>query len=106
MLEKTLESLFDCKEIHPVNPKGNQPRIFIRKTDVEALILWPPDEKNKDFDAGKIEGRRRRGRQRMRWLDGITDLMDMSLSKFWELGVDDGQGSLACCSPVGCKESE
>ena len=42
----------------------------------------------------------------MRWLDGITDLMDMSLSKFWELGVDDGQGSLACCSPVGCKESE
>ena len=53
---------------------------------------------------GKIEGRRRRGRQRMRWLDGITDLMDMSLSK--ALGVDVGQGSLACCSPWGCKESD
>ena len=73
MLEKTLESPLDCKELQPVHPKGNQSWTFIVKTDAEAPILWPPDAKIwliwKDPDAGKIEGRRRWGRQNLRWLD-------------------------------------
>ena len=79
VLEKTLESPLDCKEIQPVNPKGNQSWIFFGKTDAEAEtpILWPPDAKNwlleKTLMLGKIEDRRRRGWQRMRLLDGITD---------------------------------
>ena len=88
MLEKTLESTFDCKEIQPVNPEVNQPWIFIRRSDAkaeaEAPIFWPPDVKNwlieKDPDAAKDWGQEEKGTLRMRWLDGITDLMDISLS--------------------------
>ena len=89
VLEKTLESPLDCKEIQLMNPKGNQSWIFIGRTDAEAEtpILWHLMQRTDSFEKtlmpGKIEGRRRRGRQRMRWLDGITD--SMSLSKLREL---------------------
>ena len=110
VLEKTLESPLDCKEIQPVNPKGKQSSVFIGRTDAEAEtpILWLPDMKNwliwKDSDAGKDWGQEEKGMTEdeavgwHHWLNG---------HEFgWILGVGDGQGSLACCSSWGHKESD
>ena len=107
VLEKTLESPLDCKEINPVHPKGNQSWLFFGRTDAEAAtpILWPPDMRTDSLEKilmlGKIEGRRRRGWQGMRWHHRLNGFEFERV-----LRVGDRQGSLVCCSPRGRKESD
>ena len=109
VLEKTLESLLDCKEIQPVHPKGNQSWIFIGRTDAEAKtpILWPPDAKNsfigEDLDAGKDWRQEEKGTTEDEMVSWHHQLDGHEFEQ--APGVGDGQAGLACCSPSGRKES-
>ena len=106
----TIKSPLDCKEIQPVHPKGNQSWVFTGRTDVEAEtpILWPPDAKSwligKDPDAGKDWGQEEKGATEDEMVGWHHRLNGHGFG--WTLGVDDGQGALACCSSWGCKESD
>ena len=108
VLEKTLESPLDYKESQAVHSEGDHPGISLEgmtlklKLQYFGHLMQRVDSLEKSLMLGGIGGRRRRGRQRMRWLDGITDSMDMSLSELQELG----QGGLACCDSLGRKESD
>ena len=110
VLEKTLESPLDCKEIQPVHPKGDQSWVFIGRTDVEAetLILWPPHAKSwligKDPDAGKDWRQEKKGMTEDEMVGWHHRLNGHGFG--WTLGVGDGQGGLVCCSPWGHKESD
>ena len=110
VLEKTLESPLDCREIQPVHSEGDQPGISLEgmmlklKVQYFGHLMQRGDSLKKTLMLGGIGGRRRRGQQRMRWLDGITDSMDVSLSELRELVM--GQGGLACCESWGRKESD
>ena len=108
VLEKTLESLLDCKEIQPVHPKGNQSWMFIRRTDAETPILWPLDAKNwligKDPDAGKDWGQEEKGMTEDEMVGWHHQLDGYGFG--WTPGVGDGQGGLVCCGSWGRKESD
>ena len=110
VLEKTLESPLDCQEIQPVHPKGDQPWVFIGRTDVEAEIpiLWPPHAKSwligKDPDAGRDWGQEEKGTTEDKMVGWHHWLNGQGFG--WTLGVGDGQGGLACCGTVGYKESD
>ena len=106
VLGKTLESPLDCKETKPVNPKYSLEGLMLKlKLQYFGHLMQRTDSLEKTLMLGKIECRRRRGQQRMRWLDGITDSTNVSLSKLWKM-VKEGHGSLVCCSPWGHKESD
>ena len=106
VLEKTLESYLDCKEIQPVHPKGDQSWVFIGRTDAEALILWPPNVKNwligKDPDAGRDWGQEEKETTEDEIVGWHHQLDGHGLR--WTLGVGDGQGGLVCCGSWGHKE--
>ena len=108
-VQKTLESPYECKEIKPINRIAQQARVFIKvlmlnlKLQYFVHLLQRADSLEKTLMLGKIEGKRRRGQQRMRWLNGIIDSMNMSLSKLQEMAKD---RETACCSPRGHEESD
>ena len=110
VLEKTLESPLDCREIQPVHSEGDQSWVFFRRNDAKAEtpvlghLMRRVDSLEKTLMLGGIGGRRRRGRQRMRWLEGITDSVDMGLGGLRELVMD--REALACCNSWGRKESD